>query len=306
MSQFDLKNIPYQNSRLAIVTGANSGLGYETTLAFAKKGIKTVMACRNLEKAENAKRKILNEGPEAALDIIQIDLAKLESVRSFANEFIAKYDNLDLLVNNAGVMMPPYEKTDDGFELQMAANYFGHFLLTGLLIDFLIKTKGSRVISLSSIAHKNAKIDFQDLQSEIKYSKFKAYGQSKLACLLFAKELDRRLKNNANGNTISVAAHPGASNTELSRHLPKWFSLVLSPILLLVSHSPKNGSKPIILAALEENVEGGDYYGPTGFKEMKGEPGAAELKPQAEDKEVADRLWRVSESLTKITYLNRN
>lgn len=306
MSKFDLSNIPEQNGRIAIVTGANTGLGFEITSAFATKGIKTIMACRNLKKAEEAKQKLLREIPNAQLVIIQIDLSSLKSVRTFAEKYLSKYDKLDLLINNAGVMMPAYEKTEEGFELQMAANYFGHFFLTGLLIDVLTNTKNSRVISLSSIAHRNAEIDFDDLQSEKNYSMFGAYGQSKLACLLYAKELDRRLKNNTKGNTISIAAHPGASNTELSRHLPKWLSIVLSPILLLVSHSAKNGAKPIIMAALSEGVEGGDYFGPTDFKEMKGEPGIAEVKPQAENKEVADRLWRVSESLTDIKYLNRH
>jgi len=303
MSKFDLRNFPKQNGRTAIVTGANSGLGFETTLAFASKGITTIMACRNLEKAEEAKQKILKQVPEAQLDIIQIDLSKLKSVREFAEKFLSQYNRLDLLINNAGVMMPPYQKTEDGFELQMAANYFGHFLLTGLLIEILTDTKDSRVVSLSSIAHKNAEIDFKDLQSEKNYSKFKAYGQSKLACLLFAKELDRRLKSFSKGNTKSIAAHPGASNTELSRHIPKWLSIVLSPILFLVSHSAENGAKPIILAALNKDIKGGDYFGPTGFMEMKGEPGIAEVKPQAE--EVANRLWRVSENLTNINYLNR-
>jgi len=298
MAAFQLENIPSQKNKIAIVTGANAGLGYETTLGLAKKEMTVVMACRNLEKAKSAKEKILKEVPSATLEIIQIDLSKLKSVRKFSTDFLSKYKRLDLLINNAGVMMPPYEKTEDGFELQLAANHFGHFLLTSLLLPALLNTPNARIVSISSIAHKNATINFKDLQSENEYSKFGAYGQSKLACLLFSKELQRRLENAGHTETLSVAAHPGASNTELARHLPTWLAITLKPFLFFVTHSPKNAARATLMAALDTDIEGGAYIGPQGIGEMKGDPGHAKVAPQANDSKIATRLWRVSEKLT--------
>lgn len=304
MSNFNLEEIPHQKGKIAIITGANTGLGFETAIELARKKIKIIMACRSINKAELAKEEILKHIPDAQLDIMEIDLSKLNSVRRFSDSFLAKYDRLDLLINNAGVMMPPYQQTEDGLELQMAANYYGHFLLTGSLIDIITKTKNSRIISLSSIAHRNASINFKDMQSEQKYSKFGAYGQSKLACLVFSKELQRRLEANQKTNTISVAAHPGASNTELARHLPKLASILLTPFLFLITHSPKNAAKPTILASLRKNVDGGDYYGPQGFMEMNGNPGIAKAESQAYDVLTAKRLWEESEKLTDIQFLH--
>ena len=302
MSDFNINQIPNQPGKVAIVTGANTGLGLETAKALVQKEMKVIMACRNLEKGNKAKNDILREVPQAALAVLEIDLSKLASVRHFADTFLTQYDRLDLLINNAGVMMPPYQKTEDGFELQMAANYFGHFLLTGLLIDTIMKTPASRVVSLSSISHKNATINFNDLQSESDYSKSEAYGQSKLACLLFAKELQRRLDRYDHGDTLSLAAHPGVSNTDLSRHFPKWLSIVATPMMLLLTHPPERAARPTLLAALGTDVEGGEYYGPQGFKEMKGEPGKAQAEPQAKDEWMAKKLWEVSEQLTDIRY----
>jgi NAD(P)-dependent dehydrogenase (short-subunit alcohol dehydrogenase family) len=302
IKMFDINKIPSQKGRIAIVTGANIGLGYETTLALAKKDLTVIMACRNLKKAETAKKNILKLVPNAQLDLIQIDLSELDSVSKFAKTFLAKYTKLDLLINNAGVMIPPYTKTTDGFELQMAANYFGHFLLTGLLIETLMKTPNSRIVSLSSIAHKSGKINFDDLQSKKKYSPMTAYSQSKLACLMFSIELQRRLEK-IGSKTISVAAHPGVSNTNLSQHIPSWLQIIMTPIAMMFIHEPKEAAKPTLLAALGENVKGGGYYGPTGFREMKGEPGRAFIAPQAIDKVIATNLWDISEKLTNIKYL---
>ncbi len=229
---FQLKNIPAQPQRIAIVTGANSGLGFETALVLAQKQIRVILACRNLAKAEKAKKEILDAYPKAQIEILKLDLADLDSVHAFAEAYSANYNRLDLLINNAGVMIPPYEVTKDGYEFQFHANYLGHFLLTGLLLELLIKTEGSRVVSLSSKAHESATINFDDLQSEQKYSKWKAYGQSKLACLLFAKELNRRLQN-INASTISLAAHPGISNTGIFQYFPKWFNKTLGHYCLL-------------------------------------------------------------------------
>lgn len=302
--QFQLKNVPAQPQRIAIVTGANSGLGFETALVLAQKQIRVILACRNLAKAENAKNEILDTYPEARIEILKLDLADLDSVHAFAKAYLADYNRLDLLINNAGVMIPPYEVTKDGYELQFQANYLGHFLLTGLLLELLTKTEGSRVVSLSSKAHEPATINFDDLQSEQLYSKWKAYGQSKLACLLFANELNRRLQH-INAPTIALAAHPGISNTGLFQYFPKWFNKTLGPLLSsILTDSPKKASRSILNAALAKNVTGGSYYGPMGFLGLKGEPGEVAPSEAANDKEVAKRLWEVSEELVNLKYLD--
>lgn len=299
---FNIQKIPSQKGKVAIVTGANIGLGYETALELAKKHMHVIMACRNLKKASIAKQNILNTFPTASLEIMTLDLNSLKSVRSFAEEFRSKHTQLNLLINNAGIMIPPFSKTEEGFESQMGVNYFAHFLLTGLLLPLLEITPESRIVSLSSMAHKNGKIDFANLNAEKSYSKMGAYGQSKLACLMFAYELDRRLKKS--GSPVkSVAAHPGVSNTDLGRHVAKWLYAVLTPLLSLMTHPPQNAALPSLYAALGEDIEGGDYTGPTGFNEMKGKPGKVKSTPLSHDKEIAKKLWEVSEKLTHINYL---
>ncbi len=301
---FDLNKVESQKGRVAIVTGSNTGLGYETALGLARKEATVVMACRNQQKAEAARKKMLAEVPNADIDIIVVDLSKLNSVREFAKNYLAKYDRLDLLINNAGVMMPPYTKTEDDFELQMGANHFGHFLLTGLLLEVLTGTPDSRVVSLSSLAHQNGKIDFDNLNWEKDYSRSAAYGQSKLANLMFGFELQRRLEA-AGSNTISVIAHPGVSLTELVRHMPKWlFTILRYTIAPFMTHSPDKGALPTLMGALDKNSKGGEYYGPTGFREMKGAPGLASATELSKDTEIAKKLWEVSEDLTGITYLS--
>ncbi len=295
--EFDINNIPEQNERIAIVTGANVGLGYETTLQLAKKGMKVIMACRNIEKAEHAKEQIVKAYQPANLEIMELDLNSLQSVRNFATNFKSQYNQLDLLINNAGVMIPPFSKTKDGFELQMGVNYFAHFLLTNLLFSLLDKTEGSRIVSLSSIAHEKGKINFDNLHAEKGYSKMKAYQQSKLACLMFAYELERRIEK-AGSNVISVAAHPGVSNTNLGRHIPKFAYKVFWPVFKFFTHSPDRAALPTLMAALHPDAKGGDYFGPTGFRGMKGDPDKVEPKPHAHDEEVAQKLWEVTEELT--------
>lgn len=303
MTTFEITKIPSLKGKQAIVTGANTGLGYETTLALAQKQVHVVMACRNIKKAQVAKEKILEKFPAASLDIIKLDLNSLESVREFAASFLDQYDRLDMLINNAGLMIPPYMKTEDGFESQFGINYLSHFLLTGLLLPILEKTPQSRVVSLASIAHKGAKINFEDLNSEKSYARSKAYGQSKLACLMFAYELDRRLKKSGS-SVMSVAAHPGVSNTELGRYIPKILYTLLFPLVKLMTHPPQEAAKPTLFAALHPDLKGGEYIGPTGFNEMKGKPGIVGSEPQSHDKEVAQKLWEVSEEFTKIHYLS--
>lgn len=294
---FTLNNAPNQTGKIAIVTGANTGLGYKTTLGLAQNDAQVIMACRNLKKAEAAKVEILKEIPTANLVIMHLDLNSLQSVRDFSAAFIEKYNRLDLLIENAGIMMPPFSKTKDGFESQMGVNYFSHFLLTNLLFPLLNKTEHSRIITLSSKAHESGKIDFENLNAEKGYSKWSAYGQSKLACLMFAYELDRRIKA-SESNVIAVAAHPGGSNTNLGQHIPKVLYALLLPILSIFIHSPKKAALPTLMAALDPNVKGGEFYGPTGFNEFKGKPGLVTSKPHSYNEKVAERLWNVSEELT--------
>jgi len=297
-SNWNISKAPSQKGKIAIVTGANAGLGYETALALAQKEAKVIMACRNMGKAEKAKAAILKEVPNGDLEIMEIDLSKLKSVRKFVTAFLSKYDALHLLINNAGVMMPPYQKTEDGFELQMAANYFGHFLLTGTLLELILKTPASRIVTLSSIAHKQGDIHFDDLHWEKEYSSRGAYQQSKLACLIFAFELQRRLEK-AGTSTLSLGAHPGVSETELFNHLPE-----LKAMMGDYNHEPKDAALPTLIAAIGTEVKGGQYYGPTGNKEeTKGPPGLARSKSKARDEELAKRLWSVSEELTGVKIL---
>jgi len=302
MNQFTLENAPSQVGKLAIVTGANVGLGFETTIGLAKKGAKVVMACRSQEKAEKAKSDILEKVPDAELEIMVLDLNSLSSVRSFADAFKTRYDQLDILINNAGIMMPPFSLTEDGFESQFGVNHLGHFLLTGLLLPTLNSTQGSRVVALSSKAHEWGKIEFDNLQSEKKYSKMGAYGLSKLACLMFAYELDRRL-DAAGSQVTSVAAHPGGSNTDLARHFPKVMYYILMPIMLPMMHSPVNAALPSLMAAIDESVRGGSYYGPTGFRGMRGKPGKVDSTAASNDKAVAKELWEKSEKLVDFKFV---
>ena len=288
-------------NKIAVITGANTGLGLETTKAFAENNIEVVMACRNESKAEKAKAEILNEVPEAQLTILPLDLSSLDTVRNFAEKFKSEYDRLDILVNNAGLMIPPYGTTKDGFELQFGINYLGHFLLTGLLLEPLKNAAEARVISLSSLAHKWGDIYFEDLQFENHYDKQKAYGQSKLACLMFAYELDRRLKAQQL-SVKSLAAHPGLSRTNLFRHLTGMMNL-FTPFVYPFTQSAKNGAQPQIKAALDEKLAGGEYLGPSGFQEYSGKPKVVDSNGISKDKEKAKRLWKISEELCNFQYL---
>ena len=301
MADFDLTRIPSQNGKIAIVTGSNAGLGYENAKALASKDILVILACRNHAKATSAKESILEEFPTAKIDIILLDLSSLNAVRKFAAEFLYKYSQLDILVNNAGIMMPPYRKTEDDLESQMAANCFGHFLLTGLLMDQLLATENSRIVWLASIAHRNGIINFYDLQSEKEYSKMGAYSQSKLACLMYAYELQRRF-DGMKTSTISVAAHPGISTTELSRHLPS-FLMILQPVAkMLVAQSPKDGAEPQIYACLGDDIVGGDYTGPNGFREFRGRATKVKSTKASMDQKIGLQLWEESERITGIKY----
>ena len=283
--------------KIAIVTGANVGLGYNTALQLAGKGITVILACRNMEKAIEAKKKIVAEHKLATVEAMKIDTSSLLSVKAFAKAFIQQYNQLHILVNNAGIMMTPYFKTEEGFEGQLATNYLGHFALTGLLLPLLNNTPQSRVVTLSSLAHKWSGIQLDDPHFTIHYSPRKAYGQSKMACLMFAYELDRRLKKRGY-STLSVAAHPGLAHTNLAQHLPsfvKW----LSPI---VGQSAEAGALPTLYAALSPKIEGGEYIGPGGFMEWSGQPAMVSSNKYSKDKNIAKGLWKLSEELTKVYY----
>ena len=300
---FDIKHLPDQSGRLAVITGANTGLGFENARYFAGAGMKVVMACRSEDRARNAMERIESEIKGADLEFLQVDLSDLTSVRRFADAFRKQHDTLDLLVNNAGIMWTPYEKSVDGFEGQMAANYFGHFLLTSMLLDMIPDAPEARVVSLSSIAHtqRPRRIRFEDIHWNKGYNKLHAYAQTKLACLMFALELQRRLEQ-AGRKTLSVAAHPGVSETELLRSLKPWqVSLVrtaLGPIRGLVSHPPRQAAIPQVMAALDPDIAGGAYVGPQGLREMAGQPGRAKIMPWARDADANRRLWEVSSELT--------
>ena len=294
---FNLENIPSQKGKIAIVTGANSGLGKEITIGLAKKEIKVIMACRNQSKAESAKAEVLSKVNSADIEIMLLDLNSLNSVRNFAVAFGEKYDRLDLLIENAGIMIPPLSITEDGFESQMGVNYFSHFLLTNLLYPLLNKTEGARIATTSSLAHERGRIDFDNLNAEKSYSKIGAYGQSKLACLLFAYELKRRLEK-AGSNVIAVSSHPGVSKTNLFTNIPTLAQILMAPLLPIFTHLPKYAALPTLYAALGPDVKSGDYFGPTGFNGMKGKPGKVKSKPHSHDEKVASELWDISEKLT--------
>ena len=303
MKQFSIENAPSQKGKIAIVTGANEGIGFEIALGLVSKNAKVIMACRNPDKANAAIQRIKKENPGAELEFMKLDLSSLKSVRTFVDAFKLKYKKLDLLINNAGIMIPPFSKTEDGFESQMGVNYFSHFLLTGLLLDELNAADNARVVSLSSVVHKSGKIDFDNLNAEKGYSKSDAYSQSKLACLMFAYELDRRLKK-VNSSVISIAAHPGGSVTNLVKHMTVIQKIFLLPIFRLLSHSPKNAALPSLMGATDPSTYSGDYFGPTGFGDISGKPGKVKSKAHSYDKKVAKKLWETTETLIGFRFLS--
>ena len=291
------EHIPDQTGRTAIVTGANSGIGFETAQALAAKGAAVVMACRNLSKAAAAAEAIREAVPGAKLEILELDLADLASVRSFAEAFSRTYDTLDLLINNAGVMVPPFSKTKDGFELQFGANHLGHFALTGLLLDRLTATPGARVVNVSSGAHRFGKMDFDNLQSEKGYKPWQAYGRSKLANLLFTLELQKHLTARG-ADTLAVAAHPGGTKTNLQNNM----SGLLRPLMNMMMQEQAMGALPTLYAATAPDMKGNDYIGPDGFQEMRGYPVRVGRSDEAKDPNLARRLWEVSEKLSGVRY----
>jgi len=302
LSTWRTEDIPDQSGRTAVVTGANSGLGLATTRELARRGARVIMACRSTDKGESAASDIRRQAPEAKLDVRSLDLGSLESIQAFANDLDLEAGRLDLLINNAGIMMTPQQTTHDGFELQLGTNHLGHFALTGLLLDTVQSAEVGRVVTLSSIEHKSGHIEFGDLQSEDGYAPRKAYRQSKLANAIFGVELDRRLRA-AGSSAISVLAHPGYSDTNLQTTGPTGpMKAILKVGNKLLAQDADTGALPTLYAATAPGVEGGDFYGPDGFKEMRGNPTHVDVIPEARDPGVASRLWDISEELTGIRY----
>jgi NAD(P)-dependent dehydrogenase (short-subunit alcohol dehydrogenase family) len=300
MNKWTVDDIADQTGRLAVVTGANTGLGWATANALAARGASVVLAVRNLDKGKDAATRITADNPGADVTVQRLDLSSLDSVHEAADELRAGHDQIDLLINNAGVMYTPRSTTADGFELQFGTNHLGHFAFTGLLLDRLLSVAGSRVVTVSSVGHRiRARINFDDLQSARGYSRVAAYGQSKLANLMFTYELQRRL---ASTTTIAVAAHPGGSNTELVRNSPVVLRGLNAVLGRLIAQSPAMGALPTLRAATDPAVRGGQYYGPDGFRELRGHPTVVESSRQSHDTDIQRRLWAISEQLTGVTY----
>jgi NAD(P)-dependent dehydrogenase (short-subunit alcohol dehydrogenase family) len=299
-SKWTAADVPDQSGRVAVITGANTGIGYEAAAVLADKGAHVVLAVRNLDKGKDAAERIAAKSPNADLVLQQLDLTSLDSVRAAADELCDSHQRIDLLINNAGVMYTPKGSTKDGFELQFGTNHLGHFAFTGLLLDRLLPVEGSRVVTISSVGHRIlAKIHFDDLQWERSYNRVRAYGQSKLANLLFTYELQRRLTGK---NTIAVAAHPGGSDTELTRNMPALLRPATDVLWPLMSQSADMGALPTLRAATDPGVRGGQYYGPDGFGEQRGHPKLVQSSKQSHDQQLQRRLWTVSEDLTAVTY----
>ena len=295
--KWDSNDIQDQKGRVAVVTGSSSGIGYETARVLAEKNATVIMAVRNLEKGEKARAKILSQQKDADISVMELDLADLRSVRCFTENYKKVYSRLDLLINNAGVMMPPYSKTADGFELHFGTNHLGHFALTGLLFDLIKETPGSRIVNVSSAGERYGRLDFDDLNWEKRpYKRMKAYGDSKIANIYFTHELKRRLKRRGI-QTIAASSHPGWTATELQRHagLFRFLNRFLAQNIDM-------GGLPTLYAAVAPDIEGGDYCGPSGWQEWRGFPTKVKSCHISHDEDIAGRLWSVSEKMTGVKF----
>lgn len=307
-ARWDTRQMPSQSGRVAVVTGASSGLGLETAIALGAAGAHVVMACRNPAKAADALAELRRRAPDARAELMTLDLADLASVRRFAADYAARFGTLDLLINNAGVMAVPQQKTVDGFEMQIGTNHFGHFALTGLLLPQLTAAPGSRIVNLASLAHRwTARMNLDDPNFEhSRYNKWDAYGKSKLANLLFTFELVRRLEA-AGRRIVAVAAHPGYSATNLQFVGPAQENSAFGRAMMsignrLFGQSAAMGALPTLYAATAPDVAPGDYYGPGGFQQIGGHPVKVGCRRAARDPQTAARLWEVSERLTGVAY----
>lgn len=304
-SRWKADQIPDLSGKVIIVTGANTGIGYQAALEFARKGAETILACRNEKKGYKAQERIKKRVPGARVRFMQLDLGSLRSVHRFAENIRKQYKRLDVLLNNAGIILYPYRTTEDGFESQMGINHLGHFALTGLLMDLIEKTDGARVVLVSSIGHRMGKMDFENLMFEggRGYSRTGAYGRSKLANLMFTYELNRRLRK-ANLHAAAVAAHPGYSYTDFGRRsFFRALRFVFYPVILWVTQSSSKGALPSLRAAVDPELNGTDYYGPAGRGQRKGYPVKVRSNEASHNEEDARKLWEISEELTGVKYL---
>ena len=301
-----LDDMPHLRDRVFVVTGANGGLGFETTRGLAHAGARVIMACRNLDKARRAAQRIEHEAPAGSVEPWALDLASLESIEAFADRFEREHDALHGLCNNAGVMALPKGETEDGFELQLGTNHLGHFALTGRLLSTLMQTDGSRVVTVSSLMHRVGRMRWDDLHGDRRYQSWEAYGQSKLANLLFSFELQRRLEA-AKARTLSAASHPGYADTELALEGPRQrgFSLgvrFMSFAARLAAQSAAEGALPSLYALVADDVRGGEFFGPAGLLQLRGGPTRVEPAGHALDPEAAAELWARSQRLTGVRY----
>ena len=289
------ENIKDLTGKVAIVTGANSGIGFETARALSEKNAKVIFACRNEFWGKYAVNKVKLDSGNTDIYFKHLDLADLSSIQKFADEINSENDNLDILINNAGIMMCPYQKTVDGFEMQIGTNHLGHFALTGLLLDNLMQTPNSRVVTVSSLYHRLGKINFGDIHSERKYHPVKAYQQSKLANLLFTYELARKFEK-ANSSTIAVASHPGWTATNLQKY--KFSFRMFNPIF---AQKPPMGALPTLHGAVAEDVKNAEYFGPRKL-EIWGYPKKVNSSKKSKDLKSAKQLWELSEEMTKVSF----
>ena len=300
-----------------VITGANSGIGYESALHFAAKGDHVIMACRSLDKAEKAQQQILEKAPAANITIIKLDVSNLESVAEFSRLFAEQVGSLDILINNAGIVAIPLSRNSAGHEMQLATNYLGAFSLTGLLLPLFPADTPARIINVASLAHRFGKLNMDNFNWENNdYDQWKAYANSKVATMSHTLELNRRLQESGRSNIIALGAHPGFANTNIQSNntniqsnsptltkttpISIWFQKQTAKLIPTAA----DAARPIILAAEGENSQGGDYYGPTGFLEIGGKPGKARLNPLAKDIVLGKALWTKSESMTGTSYLS--
>ncbi|MGE7603104.1 oxidoreductase [Peribacillus sp. NPDC097675] len=288
--------------KTVVITGANSGLGFETAFVLAGKGAEVILAVRNASKGEKAVDRITSVHPKANVSVMSLDLSDLSSIHHFADSFLENYDSLSILINNAGVMIPPYSQTKDGFELQFGSNHLGHFALTGLLLPKILSTKNSRVVTLSSLAAINGFIDFDNLDGKNHYKAMRFYAQSKLANLLFSRELQNKFEHHQ-VDSISVACHPGLSHTNLmSRGSGKPLNKFVQYLSKTITQPANMGALPTLYAATEPALTGGEYIGPDGKKGRKGFPKKDAIIDTLYDKEISEKLWAISESMTGVNY----
>jgi NAD(P)-dependent dehydrogenase (short-subunit alcohol dehydrogenase family) len=303
--QWTAADVPDQSGRTAVVTGASGGLGLQTAQVLAGRGATVVLACRDLGKAERAAGLIRAQAGRDSVAIVHLDLASLASVAVAADEIRAACPRLDLLINNAAVMAAPYHRTEDGFETTFATNHLGHFALTGLLLGHLLETPGSRIVTVSSVGHRDGVMHFDDLQFTRKYNHRRAYWQSKLANLLFTYELSSRLQA-AGARTMALAAHPGVVGTELWRTSSRLERVVVSPRMRMLNfrlvHSVEHGALPMLRAATDPAARAGQYYGPGGRRAYIGYPVLEESSPRSRSEADRRRLWQISEELTGVPY----